>query len=427
MINLGLEMHNLAKELWPLNRSITGKGLRETLSVIRKHIPKIKIINVASGKKILDWTVPKEWVVIDAYIKTPSGKKICEFRKNNLFLLGYSSPVNKIMPLDELQKYLYSIPEKPNAIPYVTSYYKKKWGFCISEKQRKKLIKGNYHVFIKTKFINGNLTYGEIFLPGKSKKEVFLSTYICHPSMANNELSGPVVSTYIAKWLQSQKKLKYSYRIVFIPETIGSIAYISKNLKNMKKYIFAGFNVTCVGDNRCYSYLPSRNGNTLSDRIAKHILHWTDNNYKTYKWKDRGSDERQYCAPDVDLPIASIMRSKYGEYFEYHTSLDNLTKVVTPDGLEGGYNVLKKAIEAIENNVFPLTNIVGEPQLGKRGMYPTLSKGQLKEEVKLLMETITWSDGKHDLLNISEKCQCPIWKLYPIIDKLKKYKIIKFK
>ena len=245
--------------------------------------------------------------------------------------------------------------------------------------------------------------------------------------MANNELSGPVVSTYLAKWLQSRKKLKYSYRLIFIPETIGSIAYISKNLKNMKKFIFAGFNITCIGDNRSYSYLPSRDGNTLSDRIAKHILFWTDNNYKAYEWKDRGSDERQYCAPKVDLPIASIMRSKYGEYYEYHTSLDNLTEVVTPEGLEGGYNVLKKAIEAIENNISPLITITGEPQLGKRDMYPTLSKGQLEGDIKLLMETITWSDGKHDLLEISEKCQCPIWQLYPVIEKLKKYKIIKFK
>ena len=184
------------------------------------------------------------------------------------------------------------------------------------------------------------------------------------------------------------EEAKYSYRIVFVPETIGSIAYISKNLKNMKKHIFAGFNVTCVGDNRCYSYLPSRDGNTLSDRIAKHVLYWTDNNYKAYEWKDRGSDERQYCAPNVDLPIASIMRSKYREYFEYHTSLDNLTKVVTPNGLEGGYNVLKKAIEAIENNVFPITTITGEPQLGKRGMYPTLSKGQIIDEMKLLLKLL---------------------------------------
>ena len=242
--------------------------------------------------------------------------------------------------------------------------------------------------------------------------------------MANNELSGPVVVTHLAKWIQSLKSRKYTYRIVFIPETIGSITYLSKNFNKMKENIIAGFNVSCVGDNRGYSYLPSRNGQTLSDKIAKHILKWIDLDYVTYSWSDRGSDERQYCAPGVDLPIASIMRTKYGMYPEYHTSLDDLNKVVTPDGLEGGYEALRLSIEAIENNCYPRSMVLGEPQLGKRGLYPTISTKGSAADTRLLMDLITWSDGSHSLLEIAEKCNVPIWELYPLVNKLSTHNLL---
>nr|HEN5518479.1 DUF4910 domain-containing protein [Legionella pneumophila] len=281
-----------------------------------------------------------------------------------------------------------------------------------------------YEVFIDSELFSGSLTYGELILPGISNKEVFLSTYICHPSMANNELSGPTVTTYIAKWLDSLPYRKYTYRIVFIPETIGSITYISQNINWLKSHVIGGFNITCIGDDRTYSYLPSRNGSTLSDIIAKHVLKHIYPDFKSYSWSDRGSDERQYCAPGIDLPIASIMRTKYGEYLEYHTSLDDLINVVTPTGLEGGYNALKLAIEALEWNCYPKITVLGEPQLGKRGLYPTLSTKTSGQEVQLMMDFISWSDGVSSLIEIADKCKVPIWNLYPIILKLMEHDLL---
>jgi aminopeptidase-like protein len=387
-------------------------------------LPNLEIKSVPSGLDVFDWTVPKEWKVKEAYIVAPDGRKICDFKKNNLHLVSYSSPFKGKLSLSELQDHLYSLTEQPYAIPYITSYYKERWGFCLSQIERDNLKDGDYDVYIDSELFDGVLNYAELILPGKSTKEVFLSTYVCHPSMANNELSGPVVVTYLAKWLQSLQSTKYTYRIIFIPETIGSITYLSKNIKQMQEKIIAGFNVSCVGDNRSYSYLPSRNGKTLSDKVAKHILKWTDPNYVTYSWSERGSDERQYCAPGIDLPIASIMRTKYGKYPEYHTSLDDFINVVTPDGLEGGYEALRLSIEAIENNCYPRVTVLGEPQLGKRGLYPTISMRNSSSETKLLKELITWSDGNHSLLEIAEKCNTPIWELYPLIKKLQTHDLL---
>ncbi len=316
-------IYDFCKDLWPINRSITGNGVRESLKIIQSYLPDLKIKEIKTGTKVFDWIVPQEWNVTNAWIKCPDGRKICDVNDNNLHLVGYSIPINKLMDFDELNKHLYSLPEQPDAIPYKTSYYEKRWGFCISQNERDTLTTGKYEVYIDSKLSNGSLTYGELIIDGKSSKEVFLSTYICHPSMANNEISGPAVTTFLGDWITKLKNKRYSYRIIFVPETIGSIAYLSKNLNEMKKNIFAGFNITCVGDNRMYSYLPSRNGYTISDRIAKHILKNIDPNFKLYKWTDRGSDERQYCSPNIDLPVISMMRSKYGTFKEYHTSLDD--------------------------------------------------------------------------------------------------------
>ena len=422
--NIGLELHSLAKRLWPINRSITGEGVRKTLLVLKELNPKLSINEVPSGTKVFDWEVPREWHVNDAYIITPSGKKICNFKENNLHLLGYSVPVQKKINLQELQKYLYSIPEQPSAIPYVTSYYEERWGFCLSQNERDLLEEGDYLVFIDTKLFNGSLTYGEIFIKGQSDKEIFLSTYICHPSMANNELSGIVVSSYISNWLSNKMDNRFSYRFVFVPETIGSIAYLSKHYIDLKKKVVAGFNISCIGDERSYSYLPSRNGNTISDKVAKHVLKWTDPNYITYSWLNRGSDERQYCAPGIDLPIASILRTKYGEYPEYHTSLDNLDNVVTPKGLHGGYWALRRALELIEKNNIYKANFMCEPQMGKRGLYPTLSTKKSDEQITVMMNFISLCDGEHSLLDIAEKINLPAWELYELIKKLVAHDLI---
>jgi aminopeptidase-like protein len=422
---IGIDLHNFAKKIWKHNRSILGEGLRQTLNVIKNdHLKNLNIKSIPSGTKVFDWEVPLEWHVSKAYIITPDGNKICDFSLNNLHLVGYSIPFHKRMQLKELQKYLHSLPQQPTAIPYVTSYYKQQWGFCLTQEQRDALDDGEYEVVIDSKLFLGKLNYGELILPGKNSKEIFLSTYICHPSMANNELSGPVVATYLAKWLNGLKERHYTYRFVFIPETIGSIAYLSKNYINLKKKVIAGFNISCVGDDRNYSYLPSRNGNTISDKVARHVLKWIDPDYKSYSWLDRGSDERQYCSPGIDLPIASIFRTKYGEYPEYHTSLDNLNDVVTPKGLNGGYWALRRALELIEKNRIYKTKNLCEPQMSKRGLYPTLSIKISSEKKKNMMNFLSYCDGEHSLLDIAEKINLPSWDLYELVEELISYDLI---
>ena len=415
---IGDKIHSFAKELWGINRSITGVGVRETLSHIKKHLPNLNIESVSSGTNVFDWVVPSEWHVTKAYIISPAGKKICDFSVNNLHLVGYSIPFQGRMRLEELQKYLHSVPEQPNAIPYITSYYHERWGFALTQEQRDGLEDGEYEVVIDSKFFVGQLNYGELILPGKIDEEIFLSTYICHPSMANNELSGPTVATYLAKWLSDLKERHYTYRLVFIPETIGSITYLSKNYTNLKKKVIAGFNISCVGDDRSYSYLPSRNGNTISDKVAKHVLKWIAPDYVSYTWLHRGSDERQYCAPGIDLPIASILRTKFGQYPEYHTSLDDLDNVVTPKGLDGGYWALRRALELIEKNRIYKTKVLCEPQMSKRGLYPNLSTKKYDAKIRLMMDFISLCDGATSLMEIADILNVPAWDLSEVVEKL---------
>jgi len=423
MISLGKEMHKLCHELFPICRSITGDGFRQSLAILRKHVSNLRVIEIPTGTRCFDWEVPKEWNINDAYIIAPNGKKICDFKQSNLHVVGYSTPINKVISLDELQEHLYSLPDQPNAIPYVTSYYKERWGFCITQDERDQLEPGEYKNFIDSELKNGSLTYGEVIIPGESDKEIFLSSYLCHPSMANNELSGPVVTTFLAKWLASLKSRKYTYRIIIIPETIGSIAYLSRNYKKMKAKVIAGFNITCIGDERTYSYLPSRFGNTLSDQVAKHVLKYTQPNFVNYSFLDRGSDERQYCSPGIDLPVCSIMRTRYGCYPEYHTSLDDL-ELVTPAGLLGGYNVLKKSIECLEFNEILCSAVFCEPQLGKRGLYPTISTKSSGAQVKDMMNFLAYCDGSCSNIEIAEKIKTPLWELKETIEKLKKEKVL---
>lgn len=417
-------MHELCQELFPICRSITGDGFRQSMLMLQRQIPDLNVFEIASGTKCFDWEIPLEWNIFDAYVISPDGEKIIDFTKSNLHVVGYSSPVNKTVTLEELQEHLYSLPEMPDAIPYVTSYYKERWGFCITELERKKLKPGDYKVYINSKLEKGSLTYGELILPGESSDEIFISTYLCHPSMANNELSGPVVTTFIAEWLQSLKNRKYTYRIVFIPETIGSIAYLSKKHLEMKKNIIAGFNVTCIGDDRTYSYLPSRHGSTLADKVAKHVLSHVYPKYDSYSFLERGSDERQYCSPGIDLPVCSIMRSKYGCYPEYHTSLDDLN-LVTPDGLSGGFNVLQKAIQCLESNEVLRSTVLCEPQLGKRGLYPTMSTKVSGMEVRNMMNLLSYTDGDLSVLDIAEIIGVPVWEISESISNLKNEGLLK--
>lgn len=414
---IGQEMYALMTRLFPICRSLTGNGVRQTLAILQELLPELRLYEVSSGTRCFDWTVPKEWNIRDAYILDPNGKKIVDFKENNLHVVGYSTPIDAELSLEQLRPLLYSLPDQPDAIPYITSYYQERSGFCLTHRQKNALQNGKYRVKIDSELRDGHLTYGELHIPGESEKEIFLSTYICHPSMANNELSGPCVTTFLARWLLSLEKRRYSYRIVFIPETIGSILYISKHLQELKERVAGGFVVTCVGDERTYSYLPSRAGNTISDQAAQHVLKYLFPGFIRYTFLKRGSDERQYCSPGVDLPMASVMRSAYGTYPEYHTSLDNLS-FVSPNGLAGGYHALRLALEVIEKNKFPKTTVLCEPCLGKRGLYPTLSTKTSGKTTAKMMDLLAYSDGVHSLLDIAEIISVPVWELYPICDLL---------
>lgn len=396
----GTSMMRLAEALWPINRSLSGEGVRETLKILKDDIPSLEIKSIKSGERVFDWTVPMEWKVEEAYLTTPSGRRICDFMDSNLHLVGYSIPFEGEMSLDELQKHLYSLESQPDAIPYVTSYYNQVWGFCISQKNRDLLEPGIYKVFIKTKIFKGKLNYGELVIRGKSGREVFFSTYICHPSMANNELSGPVLAIHLAKQLLTQKH-HYTYRFIFIPETIGSLIYMARHLEHMKINMLAGFVLTCVGDERAYSFLPSRYGNTVADRAALHVLQEHGFDFIRYSWLDRGSDERQYCSPGADLPVVSVMRSRYGKYPEYHTNLDKLGEVVTEAGLHGSFDVYIKIIQFLESRRFPRALQIGEPQLGRRNLYPNLSIKGGYGESRALLDAISIMDGKTEVAEIA--------------------------
>lgn len=420
--NLGNEIYCLAKELFPINRSLTGNGVRHTFGIIKKHLPNLKIKEIESGTKVYDWTVPEEWNVTDAYIEC-DGKRIIDFKKNNLHLVSYSVPINQIMGFNDLKKHLYVNKEMPEVIPYIVSFYKKTWGFCLSYNEYKKisLLKNKKFKVVINSTLNkkGSMTYADYVLKGSSSKEILLTTYTCHPSLGNNEVSGPSLLTFLAKFLSKLKYRRYTYRFVFHPETIGAISYIKKNLKNLKKNVIGGYVLTCVGDNNSYSYMPSRNGNTLSDIVALNILK-TKKNFTKYTFLDSGSDERRYCAPGVDLPIGSVMRSKYGSYKEYHTSLDNLD-FISSEGFQGAFEAYLEIIKVFENNFKFKVNTVCEPQLGKRGLYPQISKwpnDDVWNQLKKLVNFTSYADGNLNLIDLSNKTETSAQELIDIVIKL---------
>ena len=410
-------MYGWARDLFPICRSLTGEGTRQTLRYLQELVPGLKLCEIPSGTKVLDWIIPDEWSIRDAYVCDEDGTRVIDFQRSNLHVVGYSVPVSAEMTLEELQPHLHSLPSMPQAIPYVTSYYEKRWGFCLTHKVRETLRPGKYRVVIDSTLAPGSLSYGEVILPGNEEREVLLSTYVCHPSLANNELSGPVVTAALVRWLQSLPNRRYTYRVVFVPETIGAIAYLSQHLDVMKRNTAAGYVVTCVGDDRAYSFLESRLANTLADRVTRHVIRHHYPGCTTYSFLQRGSDERQYCSPGADLPVASLMRSKYGTYSEYHTSLDDLS-LISAQGLTGAFEALQKCITLLEANFTYGTISPGEPQLGRRGLYPTLSEVGSGLSVQTMMNILAYADGHHDLIAIAERIGVAAETCLPIIERL---------
>jgi len=399
--------YNIAKtKLFPITRSLTGNGVKKTLKIIQKELPKLKIKKIKSGTKVFDWNIPEEWNVTDAYVIDKYNNRIIDFKTNNLHLVGYSISIKKNITKKELFKNLYFLKNQPKAIPYITSYYKKRWGFCLSYNEYK-ILDRRYSLNDKFKVVinsnlnkKGNLNYGELILKGKSQKEILISTYICHPSMANNELSGPIVSMGLINFFKN-KKLNKTLRFVFIPETIGSISYLSKNLKYLKENVIGGYNISCIGDERQHSCMFSKYQNSPSDEAVIEAYKLLKiKNYKVYSFLKRGSDERQYNSPGIDLKISSIFRTKYGEYPEYHTSLDNFN-LVTLKGCVGGFNVAKKSIEILLERIYPKCKIMCEPQMGKRGLYPTLSTKNKNKLTRSYMDFLQYADGTNSLEKIS--------------------------
>lgn len=401
----GEKIHELASQLFPICRSITGQGVRQSLNILQQHIP-LKIQEVPSGTPVFDWTVPNEWNITDAWVKDPKGQKVIDFQQNNLHVLNYSIPVHKHMGLEELKKHLFSLPEQPRLIPYRTSYYQANWGFCLPHKQLLSLPEGRYEVYIDSSLEKGHLSYGELYIPGKTEEEVLFSAHICHPSLANDNLSGIGVLTFLAKDLLTTQN-KYSYRFLFIPGTIGSITWLAQNEKKAGNIKF-GLVASLLGDPGNFSYKKSRQGEADIDKIVCHVLKHSGQAHKILDFFPYGYDERQFCSPGFNLPVGNLTRSQFGEYPEYHTSADNLD-LIQPSYLGKSLNLYREIVAVIEanesyQNLFPKC----EPQLGKRGIYQAI--GGLKDQKAFqlaMLWVLNFSDGAHDLVQIAEKAEMP--------------------
>ena len=397
----GEEMHAFIAEAFPIYRSITGDGVRRTLAMIAERIP-LTIHEVPTGTQVFDWTVPREWNIRDAWIKDSSGRKVVDFQQSNLHVLSYSVPVHARMPLAELRPHLFSLPFKPDLIPYRTSYYKEAWGFCLAHRQLEGLPEGEYEVCVDSTLADGSLTYGECFLPGEEEREVLLSTHVCHPSLANDNLSGIAVMTWLARELAARPRRRYSYRFLFIPGTIGSIIWLARNEERASR-IAHGLVAANLGDPGAFHYKRSRQGNAEIDRVAA-VLKASGEPFDVEDFVPFGYDERQYCSPGFDLPVGSLTRTPWGRYPEYHTSADDLG-FVQPASLAGSLRIYLNVVDVLEGNRRYLNlNPKCEPQLGRRGLYRTIGGDEAGRARELaLLWVLNQSDGYHSLLDIAER------------------------
>lgn len=401
---IGGAMHAFASELYPICRSITGAGIRETLSIIGRRIP-LETFDVVTGTPVFDWNVPQEWNIRDAYIKNADGDRVVDFQKLNLHVLIYSSPVTATMRLDALRPHLFTLPEKPDWVPYRTSYYEKNWGFCISHNEMLKLPDGDYEVHIDSDLKDGYLTYGECYLRGRCSDEVLFSCHACHPSLADDNLSGLTVAAFLAQLL-SERSHYYSYRFLFIPGTIGAITWLARNRETAAR-IRHGLVLTCIGDSGGFHYKKSRRGDAEIDRAVAHVLRHQNEPWEVLEFAPYGYDERQYCSPGFNLPVGCLMRSVWGSFPEYHTSADNL-EFIKPGKLTESLRVCAAVVDVLENNwSYCNKNPYCEPQLGRRNLYGSAGGNVAEQDVQARLWVLNLSDGQHSLLDIAERSGIP--------------------
>lgn len=415
-MTLGQDMHAFLAEAYPICRSITGDGVRRTLARIAERIP-LTVHEVPSGTRVFDWTVPREWNIRDAWIKDPSGRKIVDFHESNLHVLNYSIPVHGKVSLAELREHLFTRPDMPEVIPYRTSYYREAWGFCLRHRTLEALPEGEYEVMIDATLADGSLTYGECFLPGETDREVLLSCHVCHPSLANDNLSGIAVVTWLAREL-ARRSRRYSYRFLFIPGTIGSITWLAGN-EDAAGRIAHGLVAANLGDPGRFHYKKSRRGDAEIDRAVLHVLKASGEEHGVEDFIPFGYDERQYCSPGFDLPVGSLTRTPYGRYPEYHTSADDVA-FVRPEALEGSLQTYLRVTEVLEGNRRYLNlNPKCEPQLGRRGLYRSIGGDDAGRARELaLLWVLNLADGRHSLLDVAERSGLPFAVVHEAADAL---------
>ncbi|PSM40471.1 peptidase M28 [Streptomyces dioscori] len=401
----GEEMHALVERLYPLCRSITGDGVRATLDIVNEHVP-LQVHEVPTGTQVLDWTVPQEWNIRDAYIADGTGRRVVDFAASSLHVLGYSVPVSATMPLSELREHLYTLPDQPNLVPYRTSYYEPKWGFCLSQEILDGLPDGDYEVRIDSTLADGHLTYAEHVVPGQVSDEVIVSCHVCHPSLANDNLAGVAVATFLARQLAEETPY-YTYRFIFAPGTVGAISWLARNAERIER-VKHGLVLACAGDSGQLNYKQSRRGDAEIDRVLRHVLTASERPHRIHEFTPYGYDERQYCSPGFNLGVGSLSRTPYAGYPEYHTSGDN-PDFVTPEAMEDTLAVCREAFGVLDRNrSYVNLSPYGEPQLGRRGLYDSLGgRSDAKQAQMAMLWVLSLSDGEHSLLDVAERAGLP--------------------